>query len=120
MTTKKGNTKKTDAEESHEVKKAQGAHKADYSWNSFALTREETRELADAIFNDMTSATEEILLALLALVNSFTYTRDHSQREYMRTEVKIALMPYLRAANEAADGGAVEAYLRAVGIGGAE
>lgn len=92
---------------------------ADYSWNSFALTREETRELADAVFNDLADVPEETLLTILALVNSFTYTRDHSQREYMRTTVKIALMPYLRAANNAADDGAAEVYHRTVGEGGA-
>ena len=91
------------------------APKADYTWNSFALTREETREPADRVFDYLTDAPEEILFALLALVNSFTYTRDHTQREYMRSEVKIALMPYLRAANDAADGGAAAAYLRIVG-----
>lgn len=116
MTTKKGNTKKTDAEEL----KAEGTHKADYSWNSFALTREETHELADALFGELASAPEEILLSILALVNSFTYTRDHSQREYMRSEVKIALMPYLRGANDAADDGAAAAYMRFAGEGGAK
>lgn len=98
-------------------KKTAETRKADYSWNSFALTREETRNLADEIFDYLTDAPEEVLLSLLTLVNSLTYTRDHTQREYMRTAVKCALMPYLRAANDAADGGARAMYLRLIGEG---
>jgi hypothetical protein len=93
--------------------------KADYSWGSFALSMKETREIADELADFLHDAPDEILLLVMVLVNSFTYTRDHSQREYMRSEICTALMSYFGAARKAMDDAAADAYRRAVGEGGA-
>lgn len=112
MTTKKS-TNKPGAKSTRETER-----KADYSWNSFRLTPEEAGDIADTLAVFLNDAPDEIILSIIVLVNSFTYTRDHAQREYMRTHINSALMPYTGAACDVMNRACADEYRKLVGEGG--
>jgi hypothetical protein len=103
------------------VKKAntEPNRKADYSWGSFALTQKEAQGIADDLASYLNDAPDEIILSVMVLVNSFTYTRDHSQRGYMRAAIRTAFMPFVRSAGKAMNRAEADANTRLVGEGGA-
>jgi hypothetical protein len=78
-------------------------------WDSFAFTMEEAGgvgELLTAYFEPK----DEPALALLALLRSFTYTRDHYHREHMLSAVEAVVLPTLNVAHEAVDGATRELW----------
>lgn len=75
---------------------------AGIGWESYALSTAEAGRIGD-LLGSYFEPDDEPTLALLALLKSFTYTRNHSHRGYMLNAVEAAVFPLLGVAHEAVD-----------------
>ena len=103
-----------------EEAKGKGASRHDVSgsWNSYALTQQEAGRIGELLM-DYFEPDDQPALALLALLHSFTYTRDHTQRENMLVAVEAACTPALGVAISAVTSAVRKRFLELVKEGGA-
>jgi hypothetical protein len=109
MTRKKSSTKAA----------AESEHPRDVSdsWGSYALTDEEAGRIG-RLLSDHFEPDNDPALVLLALLKSFTYTRDHARRENMLGAVESALTPALIVAVSAVTEAVRERFLELTAEGG--
>ncbi|MBA3804108.1 MAG: hypothetical protein H0X14_00105 [Acidobacteria bacterium] len=94
--------------------------KADDSFDSYGLTMKEAARIAEPLAMLLGGEMDDgrIILNLLVLLKSFTYTRDHSQREYMLTAVEKEFSPYIGAVWRARRTATAKVYSELVEEGG--
>lgn len=99
------------------TKKSTTSRDVSGAWDSYALSDEEAADIAATL--TASAPHDNFILALLALLHSFTYTRDHNRRENMLGAIESATLDDLNLAHAAVKGAMVRRFHELTGEGGA-
>jgi hypothetical protein len=90
------------------------------SYSSYQLTDEQVKAALSVFQFDMLEADDERAAMLLAVLRSFTYTTENSDRENMLLAAEAVLIPQIGAAYKAVDQLTIKAHQQLIREGGVQ
>lgn len=92
------------------------------SFNSYQLTDEQVREVAQEFADDLMqdSDTDRKASAFFTLLRSFTYATDSTVRQNMLVAAEEVLMPHIGACHDALDAITIKAHQAIIKKGGVQ